>query len=209
MCSGFLEVAKSRRSVRSFTGQPVSPELLNSVIEAALWAPRAGNRQHWRIIVVQSADSRQQLADAVGVELARQRVYLKSERALRQFDAYTGHFLHFASAPLLLVLVARPYDSIYSRMVAKVPDASMGELLEPGVASAMMAAENLLLAAAAQSLGGCFLSGPLVAQKAIERILGVAPPEHAVGFITLGYPAAGAADTHIRQETVQDVVTCA
>jgi nitroreductase len=43
---------KGRRSVRSFTGEPVSRETLEKLLEAAIWAPSGGNAQTWRFTVI-------------------------------------------------------------------------------------------------------------------------------------------------------------
>ena len=41
----------ARKSPRAFTEQPIEPEKLRSVLEAARWAPSASNIQPWRFIV--------------------------------------------------------------------------------------------------------------------------------------------------------------
>lgn len=46
---------KGRRSVRSFTDQPVDKEMLLKLLEAAVWAPSAGNSQTWRFVIVTEA----------------------------------------------------------------------------------------------------------------------------------------------------------
>lgn len=50
----FLELAKSRYSVRKFSDRPVEPGKLALVLEAARIAPTAHNNQPWRIYVLQS-----------------------------------------------------------------------------------------------------------------------------------------------------------
>jgi len=47
-----LEVIKSRRSVRSYKEAPVPKEDILKVLEAAIWAPSAGNLQPWEFVVV-------------------------------------------------------------------------------------------------------------------------------------------------------------
>ena len=47
-----LEAIKKRRSIRQFTEQPIERELLEQILDAARWAPTAGNQQRWRFIVV-------------------------------------------------------------------------------------------------------------------------------------------------------------
>jgi nitroreductase len=47
-----LQATKTRRSVRRFTDQPVPREMIETLLEAARWAPSGGNAQPWRFIVV-------------------------------------------------------------------------------------------------------------------------------------------------------------
>lgn len=45
-----------RRSVRNYTTQPVSDELITDLLKAAMAAPSAGNEQPWEFIVVRSRE---------------------------------------------------------------------------------------------------------------------------------------------------------
>lgn len=49
----FLELAKKRYSVRSFSKKPVEPEKLEAVLQAGRLAPTATNAQPQRILVLQ------------------------------------------------------------------------------------------------------------------------------------------------------------
>lgn len=42
----------TRRSIRSFTQEPVSQEDLDAILRAAMAAPTAGNAQTWRFVVI-------------------------------------------------------------------------------------------------------------------------------------------------------------
>jgi nitroreductase len=53
----FLELAKSRFSVRKYKPDPVSEEDLNYVLEAGRIAPSAVNYQPWRFLVLRSKES--------------------------------------------------------------------------------------------------------------------------------------------------------
>lgn len=55
---------RSRRSVRSFRPDPVPREKLLQVLNAAHWAPSAGNCQPWELVVVERPEVRRRLADA-------------------------------------------------------------------------------------------------------------------------------------------------
>jgi len=59
-----LQVIQQRYSVRQYRPQPVEPEKLERVLEAARLAPSAGNRQEWRFVVVTDEQVRQQLMEA-------------------------------------------------------------------------------------------------------------------------------------------------
>jgi nitroreductase len=47
-----LEVLFTRRSIRKYTGEPVTADELHTILEAGMNAPSANNRQPWRFIVV-------------------------------------------------------------------------------------------------------------------------------------------------------------
>jgi nitroreductase len=61
------EAIKGRRSVRQFTGEHVSDEVLKRLLEAACQAPSAGNLQPWHFYVIRKEDLKKEIAwDAHG-----------------------------------------------------------------------------------------------------------------------------------------------
>ena len=58
----FLELAKSRYSVRSFQDRPITEEHMNRILEAGLVAPTACNNQPQKIYIAKSQDVRKKLA---------------------------------------------------------------------------------------------------------------------------------------------------
>jgi nitroreductase len=59
-----FEAIKKRRSVRAYTSEKVSDEDVERLIEAARWAPSAGNIQPWEFIIVKNAETKRRLSDA-------------------------------------------------------------------------------------------------------------------------------------------------
>ncbi len=59
-----FEAIKSRRSVRAFTQKNVSEEEVEKLIDAARWAPSAGNIQPWEFIVVRKPETKRKLSIA-------------------------------------------------------------------------------------------------------------------------------------------------
>jgi nitroreductase len=64
-CMDVLEAIKGRRSVRAFKSEKnISEETVEKIIEAARWAPSAGNIQPWEFIIVRRPEIRKRLAAA-------------------------------------------------------------------------------------------------------------------------------------------------
>jgi nitroreductase len=59
-----FEAIKERRSIRSFKEQDVKEEDIEMLIEAARWAPSAGNIQPWEFIIVRRHELKKELAEA-------------------------------------------------------------------------------------------------------------------------------------------------
>jgi len=81
-----FEAILQRRSIRKFTAEPVSREQLEKLLEAARWAPSAGNLQPWVFVAVTAPETREALAAA----------------------AYGQRFV--AEAPAVIAVVAAPPD---------------------------------------------------------------------------------------------------
>ena len=59
-----FEAIKDRRSVRAFKSKPISEEFLDRILEAAQWAPSAGNCQARDFIIVSDLEIKRRLCDA-------------------------------------------------------------------------------------------------------------------------------------------------
>ncbi len=80
----FYEIVSKRRSIRSFSSQPVEEEKLQKILETANRAPSAGNLQAYEVYVVRDEAGRQTLSTA----------------------AFRQQFVQ--SAPVVLVFCANP-----------------------------------------------------------------------------------------------------
>lgn len=58
------DIIKSRRSIRAFKQDAVSDEILNKLLESAIYAPSEGNLQPWKFYVVRNRELRIKLAKA-------------------------------------------------------------------------------------------------------------------------------------------------
>ena len=63
----FIDIAKQRCSIRSYTKQQVEPEKLAQILEAAHVAPTAANLQPVRLLVVQGKEEMEKLGKAANL----------------------------------------------------------------------------------------------------------------------------------------------
>ena len=59
-----LQAIKGRRSIRVFKKQNVPEEIVEKLIDAASWAPSAGNIQPWEFVIVRKPVVKKKLAQA-------------------------------------------------------------------------------------------------------------------------------------------------
>ena len=59
-----FEAIKQRRSIRAYTRENVSEDEVEKLIDAARWAPSAGNIQPWKFVIVRNPEVKQKLAVA-------------------------------------------------------------------------------------------------------------------------------------------------
>lgn len=60
----FFETMKLRRSVRAFSNEPVSEEVIRWIIAAAATAPSGANKQPWKFVAVQDPGLKRQIREA-------------------------------------------------------------------------------------------------------------------------------------------------
>ena len=152
----FFEVLRTRRTVRSYTAEPVSRQELQELIDCAILAPTGMNCQPWAFSVVTRREVTRRLNDIVVGMLrspeAQQR--MTSERMKEVVNA-PGYDI-FYGAPALVVISGD----------VKVPGAMF---------DCQLAAENLFLSAHAKGLGTCYMGFLLLAGALpeVKELLGI------------------------------------
>jgi F420 biosynthesis protein FbiB-like protein len=181
--AAFWSLIRGRRSIRRYQPRPIPRALIECLLEAAIWAPSAQNRQPWRFCVVTDGDAiaaltgrmaeqwrRDLVADGVDPADVEQQV---SERRAR-----------IAGAAALIVL------SVSMEEMDVYPDERRSQAeWTMTVQSAALAGQNLLLAAHHYGLGACWMCAPLFVPDLIRDALALPPTWHPQALITLGYPA--------------------
>ncbi len=165
------EAIEQRRSVRRFTPQMPPVEVIERVITAAHAAPY-GTPHDERHFVVLGGEAKARFADFL------------EERITELMPA-----LQEASPPQILILARSVLPVVRSApvvIVVYISRSESGALL--GLGSVSAAIQNLLLAARAEGLGSCWVTGATHLADDVSAHLGMDPMMRLVGMIPLGYP---------------------
>jgi nitroreductase len=157
----FLHLVRSRESVRHYRPDPVLPEQLERILEAARLAPSACNAQPWTFIVVDDPEIRNKLADATANKVIG-----------------LNHFTK--QAPVHIVVVMETAN--LSSRIGSVVKQKHFPLIDIGIA-----AEHICLAAAAEGLGTCMIGW--FNEATVRSLLAIPGKSRPVLIITLGWPA--------------------
>lgn len=155
-----MEAIFNRRSIRSYRPDPVGDRELQTILEAARWAPSWANTQCWRFVVVQDDETKAKLSEATGRNPASKAI---------------------AHAPVVIVACATRGESGFYKGNATT---DKGDWFMFDVALAMA---NITLAAHALGLGTVHVG--LFDARKVEQILDVPEGVSVVEMTPLGYPA--------------------
>jgi coenzyme F420-0:L-glutamate ligase/coenzyme F420-1:gamma-L-glutamate ligase len=180
---GAADVLPSRRTIRSFTGDPVDPAAVQRAIAAALTAPAPHHSEPWRFVVVASPEARTALLDAMLQAWVAdlQRDGFTEEQIARR----TRRGLPLREAPLIIV------PCLETSAAHAYPDERRARAEEAMFTVSMGAAtQNLLVALAVENLGSAWISSALFCQDVAAAALALPPGWRPMGAIAVGHPAA-------------------
>jgi F420 biosynthesis protein FbiB-like protein len=155
--------------------------VIDKVINCASYSPSAHNAQPWRFFVIEDEDKRtnliSEMAKKYQKDLQRDKESAIENRLRRSKQL-------FSEVPLLIIAC------IDMSVMDKYPDAERQQA-EMIMATQSLAAAiaNLLLAATALGLGGCWFCAPLFCPEVVKSILVLPDHQMPQALITLGYPA--------------------
>lgn len=128
-----LQVIQSRRSIRKYKSDPVPDSELEKLIQAAIYAPSAGNQQNWHFTVVRDAAMMGRLKEIMKANMLASGIEFLVKKASE------AGFAAFYDAPVLIIITAEEKNRFSG--------------IDCGAA-----AENIALAAEALGLGTCIMA---------------------------------------------------
>ncbi len=177
------EAIASRRSLRQFHARPIARPLLQKLLYVGCLAPAPHHTRPWRFVVLETANARQRLAEAMGAAWRRdlQGDGVEPER-IEALLTRSRHQIEEAPALVLGCLVPEG--------LRQWPD-ERRQRAEWGMALQSMgcALENIMVAAHAEGLASYWLSAPLFCPEAVRQALDLPPEYEAQALVALGYPA--------------------
>jgi coenzyme F420-0:L-glutamate ligase / coenzyme F420-1:gamma-L-glutamate ligase len=180
---GDLSILAARRTVRFYRPDPVPDDVVLALLEAARQAPSAHNAQAARFVIIRSPKLRQRLTSRMSRRWRRDLERAgTTEAAIRVQLRFSER--RFGQAPLL-VLVGYTLEDMdaYPDRARRAAEATMA------AQSAAAATQNILLAATAYGLGGCWACAPLFCPGIVRRALGLPEAFEPQALLTIGYPA--------------------
>jgi nitroreductase len=147
-----------RRSHRKFKSEVPPRAALERVIEAALWAPSGTNAQDWEITVM-AGKVRDEFVELVSKAIQHLLPMLKKAQVPEQGqDLVMKFFKNLGGAPVVIAVT-----------IGKRPD-DPANLTNVQSGAALL--QNLLLAAHAEGLGTCWMTGAHSLEVEILKFLG-------------------------------------
>lgn len=163
-----------RRSHRLYKPDLPSREVLERVIDAGLWAPSGTNAQAWEITVLAGKQKDEFVELACGCIPHMEPLLEKAGVPEKGRQMVRGFFKNLGGAPVVIAV------TIY-----KAPDPEM-QMANIQSGAALM--QNLLLAAHAEGLGTCWMTGILFVEKQLLDYLGKSD-QRLLAITPIGYSA--------------------
>jgi nitroreductase len=163
------DAINARRSIKRFTPRELTREEIERLLDAAVKAPNHKLTQPWRFYVL-GPQAREAYGLALGDRKARKLEDPEAGRKVRE-------------------QVGAEHRALPAMIAVAVVDNDNPELREEDYAAAMMAIQNLSLAAVELGLGTHIKTGAVMSDPAARKAAGVKDGERIVAIVNVGEPS--------------------
>jgi len=182
-----VHAIETRVSVRSFTAEKIKSEDLKELVRRAGLAPSINNSQPWKFLVITNQKLLKKMAQAVSERIGNLPVKDKEDTNRSFLSRIEWYSTFFEDAPAIIVLLMKPYESVLEKG-AELTHEEIDRMRNPDMQTAGAAIQTMLLSAVDLGYGACWMSAPMVAKPALEKLMNVQLPWSLVTFVAIGKP---------------------
>ncbi|MCH6545535.1 MAG: nitroreductase family protein [Deltaproteobacteria bacterium] len=172
----FLAIIHKRRSVRVYKSGKVTDQQLETILEAARWAPSGANTQPWEFVVTRDREKMKKVRQIYSEEWKR--------RKLEDPIHYKGLKKDYVGDVSVLVLVCGDPRTMGVYLTTRQPG-DREKLFQASVANAV---EHLMLMAASMGLGTVWVSVREEVEADLRTLFNVPEPLRLLWVVPIGHP---------------------
>ncbi|SDG64872.1 coenzyme F420-0:L-glutamate ligase / coenzyme F420-1:gamma-L-glutamate ligase [Sinosporangium album] len=180
---GSRDVVFARRTIREFSGEPVDGAAVRRAVDAAIAAPAPHHTTPWRFVLLESAESREKLLDAMlaaWIEDLRGDGFNEESIARRVKRGEVLRRAPYLAVPCLVMEGSHTYRD----------ERRNGAEREMFVVATGAGVQNLLVQLAVEGLGSAWVSSTMFCRDTVRDVLGLPPEWDPMGAVAIGHPAA-------------------
>ncbi|MFW3474721.1 coenzyme F420-0:L-glutamate ligase [Streptomyces microflavus] len=185
------EAVTLRRTVREFSDEPVDPGAVRRAVAAAVTAPAPHHTTPWRFVLLESAESRTRLLDAMrDAWIEDLRRDGKSEESIAK-RVRRGDVLRnapYLAVPCLVMDGSHTYGDVRR-------DTAEREMF---VVAAGAGVQNFLVALAGERLGSAWVSSTMFCRSVVREVLALPESWDPLGAVAVGHAVGVARERAVR-----------
>ena len=170
--SEILDLIKDRRTIypEQYSTRKVQKEQVETILNAAIWAPTHGNTQPWRFTVFMD-DAKNNLSDFLA------ETYLKLTPKEKQNDMKLAKMLNRPKLASVVIAICMNRDE--SEKIKEIEE----------IEAVACAVQNMHLVSTAFGIGGFWSTPALIYSKEMKEFLNLSEKDSCLGLFYLGYPS--------------------
>jgi iodotyrosine deiodinase len=199
--AAFRDLMKKRRTVRSFSTEPVPLKIIENAIATAGTAPSGANQQPWRFVVVQDPEIKQRIREAAEAEERESYTHRMSAEWLEALAPLGTDWNkpHLTEAPYIIVAFRLDYG------IKSLPNGAQQRVKHYYPGESMGIAVGFLIAAL-HNAGLTTLTHTPSPMKFLNEILKRPGNERPFVLLPVGYPAPDCTVPEITKKPIEEIM---